>query len=94
MPLPEDNEKVQTVANNEPNVQNFISYDKAVKLIPCFDGDTSLLHNFIDSVEFVFKRFDPADLEIFQFVVKSKLQGAALNHISTFETNTWKDIIS
>lgn len=83
--------------NPEENTGNsvstsFISYDKALKLIPNYDGKTETLHNFIDSVDFVYNKFDPSEIDIFQFVIRAKLEAHALNHISTLELTTWPKI--
>lgn len=75
-----------------PIAHNYISYDKALKLIHTFDGNSSMLHGFIDSVDFVFNRFDPGETDIFAFVVKAKLNDIALSHINTLEVSTWPEI--
>lgn len=77
---------------NESSRNVYISYDKALRLIHLFDGRTEMLHNFVDAVDFVYDRFDPTDIDTFQFLVKARLEGAALNHICTLEITTWPEI--
>lgn len=71
---------------------NYINCDKAVKLISLFDGTPSKLHHFIDSVDFIFTKFDPTELLIFPFIVKSRLEGKALDFIGSREFSTWQEI--
>lgn len=69
-----------------------LNSDKAIKLINTFDGTRSKLHNFIDSVDFVLSKFDPNEIDIFPFLVKSRLEGQALELIGSREFNSWVTI--
>lgn len=69
-----------------------LNSDKAIKLINTFDGTRSKLHNFIDSVDFVLSKFDPNEIDIFPFLVKSRLEGQALEFIGSREFNSWVTI--
>lgn len=69
-----------------------LNSDKAIRLINTFDGNRSKLHNFIDSVDFVFLKFDRNEIDIFPFIVKSRLEGPALSFIGSREFYSWDEI--
>ena len=39
-----------------------------------FDESSSKLNHFINSVDFILTKFDPTELQMFPFIVKSRLE--------------------
>lgn len=81
-----------TTSNSNTQATYKFNSDKAIKLINTFDGTRSKLHNFIDSVDFVYSKFDQREIEIFPLLVKSRLEGPALEFIGSRDFNSWVTI--
>ena len=54
-----------TTPTSSDNTPNNISCDRAITLINIFNGSSSKLHHFIDSVDFIHTKFDPTHVFVY-----------------------------
>ncbi|KAG5863951.1 hypothetical protein JTB14_001126 [Gonioctena quinquepunctata] len=73
-----------------------LNTDFAMKIIPEFDGDRSMLHKFLTCCDIVYSDLGQADLAIDKptliNIVKSKLSGTAYNIVKFRDFEHWADL--